>query len=92
MVLAASGIDDPASLLADFGREFRIESIPFTAEHGRLAMDAWRRFGRGNHPARLNFGDCISYATARHAGTSLLFVGDDFTQTDIESAMKTSMS
>lgn len=89
MVLAARGHPDPARFLADFGREFRIESIPFTAEMGREALAAWHRFGRGNHPARLNYGDCISYATAQHSGQSLLFVGDDFSQTDITPALVT---
>ena len=49
-------------------------------------MRAYRRFGKGHHRAALNFGDCFSYATARLAGRPLLFVGDDFTQTDIDTA------
>ena len=49
-------------------------------------MEAYQRFGRGRHPARLNFGDCLSYATAKLAGQQLLFVGHDFSQTDIEQA------
>jgi hypothetical protein len=48
---------------------------------------AWREFGRGNHPARRYFGDCMSYATARVAGEPLLDVGGDFELTDIESAL-----
>ncbi|MFZ2964229.1 MAG: type II toxin-antitoxin system VapC family toxin [Rhodoglobus sp.] len=59
----------------------------FTAEHADVARDAWERFGKGRHPARLNFGDCIAYAVAKVAGEPLLYVGDDFTKTDIESAL-----
>ena len=87
MVLAASGMRDPAGFLERFGMEFRVESIPFSSEHTRAAIEAWHRFGRGNHAARLNFGDCIAYAAARVAGQPLLYVGDDFAQTDIESAL-----
>ena len=86
-VLAASGMRDPAGFLERFGLEFRVESIPFTADHARTALDAWHRFGRGNHAARLNFGDCLAYATARVAGQPLLYVGNDFAQTDIEPAL-----
>jgi len=61
--------------------------LPYTGEHAIAAHDAWRRFGKGRHPAGLNFGDCISYATAVVAECPLLFKGDDFTQTDIPSAL-----
>ncbi|MCK5250280.1 MAG: type II toxin-antitoxin system VapC family toxin [Spirochaetaceae bacterium] len=60
-----------------------IEFIPFTYSQQSLAIEAWRRYGKGNHPAALNIGDCCSYALAAHTGESLLFKGDDFTQTDI---------
>ena len=53
-----------------------------TAAHVEIAREAWRRFGRGHHPAALNFGGCFSYALARATGEPLLFTGDDFTQTD----------
>lgn len=88
MVLGGTSFDNPQKFLADFGREFRIESITFGAEHAREARDAWYRYGKGNHPARLNFGDCIAYATAKIASTPLLFVGDDFAQTDVMSALR----
>ena len=52
----------------------------------RLAADAFMRFGRGRHPAALNFGDCLAYATARSLGDALFFVGDDFAKTDVGSA------
>jgi ribonuclease VapC len=48
-----------------------------------IVLSAWLRFGKGNHPASLDFGDCLSYAAARLANEPLLFVGDDFAQTDI---------
>lgn len=57
--------------------------VPITAEIGRIAIDAFGRFGRGRHPARLNMGDCFAYACARELGVPLLFKGDDFSQTDI---------
>ncbi len=56
---------------------------PVTAEHVRLARQGYRDFGKGHHPAGLNFGDCFSYAMARAAGEPLLFKGADFTLTDI---------
>lgn len=48
-----------------------------------LAREAWRRFGKGRHPAKLNIGDCCSYALAKHTGEPLLFKGKDFSQTDL---------
>ncbi|WP_428391827.1 type II toxin-antitoxin system VapC family toxin [Lichenicoccus sp.] len=64
-----------------------IETAPFTAEHLDFAIDAFRRFGKGRHPAGLNFGDCISYALAKATGEPLLFKGDDFSRTDIRRAV-----
>jgi ribonuclease VapC len=61
---------------------------PVTLEQGRIAADANRRFGRGSgHPARLNFGDCFSYALAKATGEPLLFKGDDFGHTDVAAAV-----
>ncbi len=60
------------------------EIAPFDGAHLGWARDAWRRFGKGRHPAALNLGDCMAYATARHAVLPLLFKGDDFARTDIE--------
>jgi len=62
------------------------EVVAFDVEHLGWARDAFRRFGKGRHPAALNLGDCIAYATARHAVLPLLFKGDDFAQTDLERA------
>jgi ribonuclease VapC len=63
--------------------EFGVQEIPFGEVHWREAVDAFRRYGKGRHPAALNFGDCMTYATARLAGEPLFFVGDDFTRTDV---------
>lgn len=63
-----------------------IELVPVTPQQVEAARLAWRRFGRGNHPARLNFGDCFAYALAEATGEPLLFKGKDFAQTDIEPA------
>ena len=60
-----------------------IEVVAFTAEQAVIARDAFRRFGRGRHPARLNFGDCCAYALAAYAGEPLLFKRTDFPATDI---------
>lgn len=61
--------------------------VAFDAEHMSAAFDAALRFGRGRHPAAINFGDCAAYATAMIAGEPLLYVGDDFSQTDLESVL-----
>lgn len=65
----------------------RIDLVPVTAEQFGAARRAWRRFGKGNHPAGLNFGDCFAYALAETTGEPLLFKGDDFARTDIASAL-----
>ena len=60
---------------------------PLDAAQASSACASWRRFGKGRHPAGLNLGDCFSYALARAAGAPLLFKGNNFAQTDIESAL-----
>jgi ribonuclease VapC len=62
---------------------------PVTLEQARLARSAYKRFGKRNHSARLNLGDCFAYALAKARGEPLLFKGSDFAQTDIESAIGT---
>lgn len=66
--------------------EAGIELEPVTVDHAQAACRAWRRFGKGNHPAGLNFGDCFSYALAEATREPLLFKGRDFALTDIEAA------
>jgi len=61
----------------------RIEIIPLNGDQVELALAAWRKYGKGNHPAGLNIGDCCAYALAKYSGEPLLFKGRDFSQTDI---------
>ncbi len=70
--------------LVRFCDQFSIERLAFTDEHHRTALDAFQQFGKGRHPASLNFGHCLSYATARVARQPLLCIGNDFVQTDLE--------
>jgi ribonuclease VapC len=64
-----------------------VEVVASTAEHYEVARDAWRRFGKGNHPASLNIGDCFAYALSQVSGEPLLFKGNDFSQTDVTPAL-----
>lgn len=66
-------------------RTIEAEVVPFDERQAALAFDAWRRFGKGQHVAALNFGDCISYALARALGAPLLYKGKDFAATDVAS-------
>lgn len=86
MVLSARLGVEPQALLDRFLRDFRVVEVVFGEPHWREALEAFRRYGKGRHPAALNFGDCLSYATAKLAEHPLLFVGDDFSRTDIEAA------
>lgn len=71
------------TVLARFLQENAIHTVAFDEGHAAVALDAYSRFGKGRHPAALNFGDCCTYATASIAGESLLCVGNDFRQTDL---------
>jgi ribonuclease VapC len=64
----------------------RADVVSVTAEHVEIARDAYRRYGKGHHPAALNFGDCFAYALASALGEPLMFVGNDFARTDVEAA------
>ncbi len=66
--------------------ELEIQEIPFGELHWRESVEAYRRFGRGRHPASLNFGDCMTYAVAILTAEPLLFVGIDFSKTDVKVA------
>jgi len=68
-------------------RESNISIEAFTEEHAFLARQAFSDYGKGRHPAGLNFGDCFSYALARATGEPLLFKGDDFRKTDVTPAL-----
>lgn len=64
--------------------ENAVTIVSFDAEQSEIARDAYRRYGQGSgHPARLNFGDCFSYALAKQLGAPLLYKGTDFAQTDV---------
>lgn len=67
-----------------FLAEAEIEIVPVSLDQAEIARQAYRRFGRGNHPASLNFGDCFAYSLARMTGERLLFKGNDLSRTDIE--------
>jgi ribonuclease VapC len=73
------GVVDLDGLILRFG----IEVLPFTESQALIARRAFELFGKGRHPAGLNFGDCMSYAAAKESGEELLFKGTDFGQTDI---------
>jgi ribonuclease VapC len=73
------------------GREFdlfvyraALQIVPVDADQVEIARRAWRMFGKGRHPAALNFGDCFAYALARSSGEPLLAKGEDFRRTDVQ--------
>jgi ribonuclease VapC len=95
LVSAATVVEASLVLLGRYGeagdpqldrllRGIGAEVVPVGEEQVALARDAALRFGRGRHPAALNFGDCFSYALSVARGEPLLFVGDDFAKTDVE--------
>lgn len=86
MVMTARMGIGGATLTARLTQEVPLEVIPFSEQHARLAIDAFFRFGKGRHPARLNFGDCMAYAVASLAGAPLLCVGEEFAKTDLSLA------
>lgn len=73
-------------LLAELMARANIEVVPVDRAIAEEAMVCWRRFGKGRHRARLNLGDTFAYALARHLAVPLLFVGDDFSRTDVLAA------
>ena len=86
MVLTTRLGQDARPMVFAFLRRVEAEVVPFNEEHLDAAATAFIRFGRGRHPAALNFGDCMSYAVASVAGMPLLFTGEDFGRTDIAPA------
>ena len=81
------GDDDLIRALDEAIAAAGIMIVAATPTHAELARLAYRRFGKGNHDARLNLADCFAYALARESGEPLLFKGDDFTKTDVEPAV-----
>jgi ribonuclease VapC len=92
-VEAAAVIDGSRDPIAsrrfdDLLQEAQFVIEPVTEAQARIAREAYQDFGRGSgHPAKLNFGDCFAYALAKVTGEPLLFKGDDFSKTDVPSAL-----
>jgi len=84
--IANSPPDDALGLVERFLIETKISIMPIDLLTARLAIEGFVRFGKGRHPAALNFGDCFAYACARQIETPLLCKGNDFPRTDIELA------
>jgi ribonuclease VapC len=78
---------DAVQQAESFLRRARVEIAPFTAEQAYIARQAFHDFGKGRHPAGLNFGDCFAYALSKVTGEPLLFKGGDFRKTDIVSVV-----
>ena len=87
IVVESRGGTEAVTELDAFFESTGMELADVTATHLALARRAWRRFGKGNHPAALNFGDCFAYALAEATGEPLLFRGDDFVRTDADPAL-----
>ena len=83
IVLEARFDLDAWAILIRFLEDFEVLVVSFGEAHWREASRAFRRFGKGRHPAALNYGDCLAYAVARLADRPLLAVGDDFPRTDL---------
>jgi ribonuclease VapC len=86
MVMARETDAESAHDAEAFLEDAEVQIEPVTLEHGRLARQAFLQFGKGRHPAKLNFGDCFAYALAKATGEPLLFKGNDFALTDIATA------
>jgi ribonuclease VapC len=86
MVLIGTLGETARPSIARLRERLDIVVVPFTERHWEVAADVFARFGKGHHPAALNYGDCMTYATAWLAERPLLFIGNDFAQTDIEAA------
>lgn len=86
MVIERQMGSDASRQIDVFIRTAGIAIEPITVEHGHVARQAFLDFGKGRHPAGLNFGDCFAYALAKTTGEPLLFKGRDFSKTDILAA------
>ena len=87
IVIDAQTQTEGSSQFHAFIRRARITIEPVTEEQAHLARQAYLDFGKGRHPAGLNFGDCFAYALAKATGESLLFKGEDFAKTDVQAAL-----
>jgi ribonuclease VapC len=86
MVFTSRRRSDGAREVQELLQELGVTIVPFGEREWHAATAAFLRFGRRRHTASLNFGDCLAYAVAQVAQDSLLFVGDDFTHTDVTPA------
>ena len=86
IVLSARLERDARGVVARFLQETGVVVVPFTEAHYSAAHQAWLDYGKGRHPAALNFGDCACYSTARLADEPLLCTGEDFPKTDLRLA------
>ena len=86
IVVESKGGLTAGNQLDDLLKRAGMEVMPVTPSQFEVARAAWRIYGKGNHPASFNFGDCFAYALAKTMGEPLLFKGKDFSQTDIEAA------
>ena len=73
--------------IAELIESLPLRIVPVSEAMANLAVEAFRVYGKGRHPAGLNYGDCFSYAAARHFDCPLLFIGNDFSRTDLRSAL-----
>jgi ribonuclease VapC len=87
IVVESRGGADARRFLESLLRRAAISIEPVTVEQALLAREAFFDYGKGRHPAGLNFGDCFSYALAKFTGEPLLFKGDDFRKTDVIPAL-----
>ena len=87
VVLARRRKQDVEGVLATMIQLYDLHVEPVTLRHATLAHRAFQRFGKGRHPAALNFGDCFAYALAAATGEPLLYKGDDFARTDVRAAI-----
>lgn len=86
IVLAQRSPGAPASAIVELLSMLGIEEVEFTPAMRQHANEAWRTFGKGRHPAALNYGDCMSYGVAAAMALPLLYIGNDFSRTDMRAA------
>ena len=89
MVIDRRGVPEALPILADTIMRAALDVESVTVAQVEIAREAWARYGKGSgHPAQLNFGDCFAYALAKHLDEPLLFVGNDFMHTDVQTALE----